>query len=179
VSWAAFFTAGVHPAFALIPIVPFLPHGKRDPGFFVDAPPGARDTLSRFERWCHAPAQAALLLFGLVNAGVSLKALEAGAWALPIAVLVGRPAGVLAAVAAAVALGLHLPVRVGWRELVVAAGASAIGFSLTLFLAAGLLAPGPLLNEVKMGALLTLAALPIGVAAARLLHVGRFAPEQP
>ena len=48
-SWFALYWSGIHPALAMVPILPFLPHAARDPGFFVDAPPGARDTLSRFE----------------------------------------------------------------------------------------------------------------------------------
>ena len=35
-SWFALFFGGFHPAFALLPILPFLPHARRDPGFFVD-----------------------------------------------------------------------------------------------------------------------------------------------
>jgi NhaA family Na+:H+ antiporter len=66
-SWYAFFYSGLHPALALVPIVPLLPHAARDPGFFVDASPQARDTLSRFEVWWKYPAQVALFFFGLVN----------------------------------------------------------------------------------------------------------------
>ena len=94
-SWFAFFWSGLHPALALVPIMPFLPHAARDPGFFVDAAPDARDTLSRFEIWWRYPAQVALFFFGLVNAGVPLHALEPGTWGLPIAVLAGKPLGVL------------------------------------------------------------------------------------
>src|SRR5581483_7246310 len=35
VSWVAFWRGGLHPALALVPIVPFLPHAARDPGLFV------------------------------------------------------------------------------------------------------------------------------------------------
>src|SRR5579859_4127940 len=50
-SWFALFLAGVHPALALVPIVPFFPHARRDPGLFVEAAPQAHDTLTLFERW--------------------------------------------------------------------------------------------------------------------------------
>ena len=50
-SWYALFRGGLHPALALVPIMPFLPHAARDPGFFVDASPDAPDTLSQFEVW--------------------------------------------------------------------------------------------------------------------------------
>ncbi len=177
-SWYAFFRIGLHPALALVPIMPFLPHAARDPGFFVDASPKAKDTLSQFEVWCRYPAQVALFLFGLVNAGVPMGALEAGTWALPMALLVGKPIGVLTGAGAAVLAGLHLPHRVGWRELLVSGFLAAIGFTVGLFFCAAIVPPGQLRSELSMGVLLSLAGAPIAAAAAWLLGVGRFArPE--
>jgi NhaA family Na+:H+ antiporter len=175
VSWAAFWWSGVQPALSLVPIMPFLPHAARDPGFFVDAPPTAKDPQSRFELFWKYPAQIALFFFGLVNAGVPLRALEPGTWGLPIAVLVGKPIGVILGAALATAGGLHLPNHVGWRELIVGGIIAAIGFSVGLFFCAALLPPGQVLLEIRMGALLTLAAAPLAIIAAILLGVGRFA----
>src|SRR6185503_233906 len=59
-SWFGLFWSGLHPALALVPVMPFLPHAARDPGFFVDARPDAKDTLSQFEVWWRYPAQIAL-----------------------------------------------------------------------------------------------------------------------
>src|SRR6185295_10196100 len=59
VSWFAFYWSGLHPALALVPIMPFLPHAARDQGFFVDARPGALDALSRFDIWSRYPAHVA------------------------------------------------------------------------------------------------------------------------
>ncbi len=174
-SWFAFFRGGLHPALALIPILPFMPHAARDPGFFVDASPDARDTLSRFEIAWRYPAQAALFLFGLVNAGVSFHALENGTWGVPIGVLAGKPLGILVATGLALAAGLHLPHRVGWRELIVVGFAAAIGFSVGLFFCEAILPPGQLRAETSMGVLLTLAGAPLAIACAWLLGVGRFA----
>ena len=174
-SWAALFQSGLHPALALVPIMPFLPHAKRDPGFFVDARPDAKDALSQFEVWWRYPAQIALFFFGLVNAGISIRALEIGTWGLPIAVIVGKPVGVLLAAGIAVAARLHLPHRVGWRELIVVGFSAAAGFSVGLFFCAGLLPPGQLRSEMGMGVLLSLGAVPVALVAARMLRVGRFA----
>jgi NhaA family Na+:H+ antiporter len=174
-SWSALYFGGFHPALALVPIVPFLPHGRRDPGFFVDASPAAHDALSRFERWCRHPAQVALFLFGLVNAGVPLRALEGGALALPTALLVARPLALVAGAAFAVASGLHLPKHVGWRELVVVGLISSIGFTLALFFASGTLGAGQVLSETRMGALLSAGAGGAALVAARVLRIGRFA----
>jgi NhaA family Na+:H+ antiporter len=173
-SWLAFFWGGFHPAFALVPIVPFLSRASRDLGFFVDARPTARDALSQFEIWWRYPAQVGLFFFGLVNAGVPLGALELGTWGVPIAVIGGKPIGILVAAGAALAARLHLPHGVGWRELIVIGLAAANGFSVGLFFCAELLAPGQLRSETSMGVLLTLAAAPLALVVARLLRVGRF-----
>jgi NhaA family Na+:H+ antiporter len=176
-SWFALFWSGLHPALALVPIVPFLPHGARDPGFLVDADPRATDTLSRFEIWWRYPAQVALFFFGLVNAGVPIGAYEAGAWGLPIAVLAGKPIGLVLASGAAVLAGLRLPGNIGWRELTVVGFVAAIGFSVGLFFCAVLLPPGQLRSEMSMGVLLSLAGAPLAVVSAMLLGVGRFARQ--
>ena len=173
-SWSALYWGGYHPALALAPIVPFLPHAARDRGFFVDAPPDARDTLSRLELWCRHPAQIALFLFGLVNGGVVLRGLETGMWAVPLATLVGKPLGIAGATMLALRSGMHLPARVGWRDVLVIGVVAGIGFTMALFFATSTLAPGQILTETKMGALVSAAGIGIAFLAARALHVGRF-----
>jgi NhaA family Na+:H+ antiporter len=173
-SWLALFVGGVHPALALVPIVPFFPHGLRDRGLLVEAAPQAHDTLTLFERWWRLPVEGVLLLFGLVNAGVPFHGLEAGMWAIPIAAL-GRPIGIAAAGGVAIAAGLHLPQRVGWRELVVVGCTATIGLVFALFFATAVVPLGPILLEMKMGALVTVAGSGLAFGAARLLRVGRFA----
>jgi NhaA family Na+:H+ antiporter len=174
-SWFALFLAGLDPALALVPIMPFLPHAARDPGFFVDAPPDASDTLNRFEIWWRYPSQVALFFFGLVNAGVPLRALEPGTWGLPIALIAGKPLGMLAGTGIAVAVGLRLPHRLRVRELIVVGFSAAVGLSIGLFFCAVLLPPGQLRSEIGMGVLLATGAAPLAVISAKALRVGRYA----
>lgn len=173
-SWSALFFGGLHPALALLPIVPFLPHAARDPGFFVDAAPQAADALNRFERWCRHAAQPILFCFGLTNAGVPLRALEAGVWSLPLAGLIGKPLGLFLGVTLGTALGLHLPRGVHWRDLLPLGFISATGFTMALFFATATIGPGQMLAELKMGALVSVGACIVGIFAARLLRAGRF-----
>ena len=173
VSWGALFLGGVHPALALVPIVPFLPHGRRDRGLMVESAPGVHDTLTLFEHWWELPVEGVLFLFGLVNAGVPLHGLEEGMWAIPIAAL-GRPFGIVAAAGVALAAGLHLPLRVGWRELVVVGCTATVGLVFALFFATAVMPLGVLLLEMKMGALVTIAGGALAFAVAGLLGVGRF-----
>jgi len=173
-SWFALFLGGVHPALALVPIIPFLPHARRDRGLFVEPTPQAHDTLTLFERWWRLPVEGVLLLFGLVNAGVPLHGLEAGVWALPVAGLV-RPFGILAAAWLAIAAGLHVPHGFGWRDLLVVGCATSIGLVFALFFSTAVMPLGPVLLEMKLGALITIAGGGVAFVVARLLHVGRFA----
>jgi NhaA family Na+:H+ antiporter len=152
-----------------------MPHAARDPGLFVEAPPGARDTLSQFEHWWKVPVQVVLFFFGLVNAGVPLRMYGDGTWAVLFAIVAGKPVGIGIAVAIAVAAGLRLPARFGWRDVVVVGCAAGIGFTVALFFATAAFPAGPLLDETKLGALLSVSAALLTLAAAALLKVGRFA----
>lgn len=177
-SWFALYWSGLHPALALVPVMPFLPHAARDPGFFVDAQPGDKDTLSRFEVFWRYPAQIALFFFGLVNAGVPFGALEEGTWALPLAVVAGKPIGLLLAAGLAVLAGLHLPRQLGWKDLIVIGFVAAMGFSVGLFFCAAIFPPGQLRSEMSMGVLLTLTGGLFALIACRIFRVGRFATPQ-
>ena len=174
-SWLGLYWCGLHPALALVPIVPFLPRTVKTRPFLHDAPARARDTLSRFQRAMRHPVHATVFLFGLVNAGVALRGADTGTWAIAVAALVGRPAGMAIAVAAAVALGLRLPRHVGWREMTVLTITSSTGFAFALFFATVIYPIGPVLAEIKLGALSTAGAAALALAAARALRVGRFA----
>ena len=177
-AWFGLFYGGLHPALALVAVVPFVPHAARDPGLFVEAPPGARDTLSQFEHWWKHPVQVVLFLFGLVNAGVALRAYGHGTWAVLIAILLGKPLGISLAVAAAVAIGFKLPPRLTWRDVAVTGCAAGIGFTVALFFATAAFPAGRLLDEAKLGALLSVASGGLALAAAAVLRVGRFRASQ-
>jgi NhaA family Na+:H+ antiporter len=172
-SWIGFYRGGLHPALALVPIMPFLPHASRDPGLFV-ASPRAHDTLNEFEHKWKRPVDVMLFFFGLANAGVTFGNVGAGTWFVLVAILAGKPAGILAAAAIAELGGLHRPQRVTWRDLIVVGVVAGIGFTVALFFATAAFPYGRLLDETKMGALLSFSAFVLGLGAAWLLGVGRF-----
>ena len=115
-----------------------------------------------------------LLFFGLVNAGVPLKAYGTGTWAVLTALLAGKPIGIVASTAIAVAAGLRLPQRLRWADLVVVGFMAAIGFTVALFFATAAFPIGPMLAEVKLGALLSVSAAVPAALVAWMLKVGRF-----
>ncbi|HET7698995.1 MAG TPA: Na+/H+ antiporter NhaA [Vicinamibacterales bacterium] len=171
-AWWGLYLNRIHPALALIPIVPLLPHAPRRLEFFAD--PHDTDDVHHFEQRWNVAVQLILFTFGLVNAGVMLRGYDTGTWALLTALLVGRPVGILAAVAVAVALGFHLPRRLGWPAMIVIALAMSSGFTFALFFSVGLVPVGPMLAELKLGALLSVVAAPAALLAARAFGLGRY-----
>jgi NhaA family Na+:H+ antiporter len=176
VSWIAFYRGGIHPALALVPIVPFMPHVGRARGLFVDAP-SRHDTLNEFERWWKRPVDGLLFFFGLANAGVAVGNAGAGTWFVLMAILVGKPVGILAATVITVAFGLQRPRGVTWRDLTVVGITAGIGFTVALFFATAAFPYGRLLDETKLGALLSLSAALLALVAAKILKVGRYAAQ--
>jgi NhaA family Na+:H+ antiporter len=173
-SWWGFFWSGLQPALALIPIIPFVLHAPRNLDLFTDTSKGVHGSATHLERVLMHPVQVVLFFFALVNSGVQITYFEAGTWALPLAALIGRPAGVAIAVSLAVAAGCRVPHRHGWRDLAVAGLIVSTGFSFALFLATGILPTGNLLTQTKVGALSTVVGSVLALVAASMLHVGRF-----
>jgi NhaA family Na+:H+ antiporter len=89
-------------------------------------------------------------------------------------VLAGKPVGIGLAVSVALAAGFKLPDRVTARDVVVIGFAAAIGFTVALFFATAAFPAGPLLDQTKMGALLSVSGAGLAIAVAAVLRVGRF-----
>src|SRR4029078_4314901 len=113
-------------------------------------------------------------LFGLANAGVLWRGVDTGTWAVLVASLVGRPLGVLRIAAGAMLLGLQPRRYLCWPELIVAAFIGSVGAAFALFLSTAVFPDGPLLTEAKLGAIATVAGVPMAFVVARAMQVGRF-----
>ena len=168
-SWAALYLGGFHPALALVPIVPFMPHSARDLGLFDPREDARVDTLNRFEHWWATPVQFVLLFFGLANAGVAFEQIGPGTYFVLAALLLGKPIGIVLFSSAVRLVGAQLPRGLHVQDLVVVGIVAAIGFTVSLFFATAAFPAGPLLAETKMGALLSFAAAPLALFASWLL----------
>ena len=169
-SWAALYFGGFHPALALVPVVPFMPHTPRDLGLFDPREPLQVDTLSQFEHWWTTPVQFVLLFFGLANAGVPFAQVGSGTYFVLAALLLGKPIGILLFAGVARLVGASLPDGLHVRDLVVVGIAAAIGFTVSLFFATAAFSGGAALAETKMGALLSFSAAPVALIASRFLR---------
>ncbi len=169
-SWAALYWGGFHPALALVPIVPFMPHSTRDLGLFDPHEGAQADTLNQFEHWWARPVQVVLLLFGLTNAGVPFEQIGNGTYFVLVALLLGKPLGIVVFAYGAGLAGTRLPAGLRLADLVVVGLAAAIGFTVALFFATAAFPAGSLLDETKMGALLSFGAAPMALLASRLFR---------
>ena len=167
-SWAALYFGGLHPALALVPVVPFMPHSPSDLGLFERREEHRPDTLNRFEHWWATPVQFVLLLFGFANAGVPFEQLGSGTYYVLAGLLFGKPIGILLFSTLARFAGASLPTGLRMGDLLVVGVVASIGFTVSLFFATAAFPAGSALAETKMGALLSFVAAPLAVVVSRV-----------
>jgi NhaA family Na+:H+ antiporter len=172
-SWAALSLGGFHPALALVPIVPFMPHGAADLGLFDPREEFRSDTLNRFEHFWTTPEQVVLLLFGFANAGVPFEQVGPATYYVLAGLLLGKPIGILLFSNLARLAGARLPPGLGSGDLLVVGVAASIGFTVALFFATAAFPGGPALAQAKMGALLSFTAAPLAIVVARMVGTPR------
>lgn len=181
-SWIGLYVGGLHPALALVPIVPFLPHAKDDLGMFADSEDVRHDTMNEFEHWWKAPVQVVLFSFGLVNAGVPLSAVGEVTWMVLGSLVIGKPLGIVAFALLAGLLGFTRAEGLGIRAMIVLGVIAGIGFTVALFFTTAAFPITSIhLDEAKMGALLSFLAAPLALILARVLGVmpRKSAPDAP
>ena len=177
-SWYGFQEAGIHPALGLLPIVPTIPHADRAFGIFSEAEQYLTDLLNHIQHLLRRPVEVVLFFFGLLNAGVEFTSIGAPTWLVLAGLLVGKPAGILLfGWLAAGPMGLGLPRGMRTVDLLVVGCVAAIGFTVSLFIAAVAFPGDPMLGGVpvrdaaKMGALFSFVAAAMAIAAGRLTRV--------
>ena len=185
-SWVGLVMAHLHPALALVFIVPFLPPPQRDVGMFAagdevdlmgeemaDELHIGHSPLHQFEHQLKAVVDFGLFFFAFTNAGVALSGIGPMTWLILSSLVIGKVVGVTALGLIAIKLGFPLPDRMGLRELVMAGFVAALGLTVALFVAGAAFIDPVLLGQAKMGALFSgfvgLAAILLG----RLLNFGR------
>jgi len=171
-SWVGLYVGGLHPALALVPIIPFMPHAKTDLGLFAGREDTRHDTMNAFEHWWKTPVQVVLLMFGLVNAGVPLSSVGEVTWMVLCSLVIGKPVGIVALAMIAGAVGFTRAPELTIRAMIVLGVTAGIGFTVApFFTTAAFPITSPHLDEAKMGALLSFLAAPLAIGLARVLRV--------
>ena len=186
-SWAGPVLAHLHPALALVFVIPFLPGPRRDTGLFAEedevdvmGEKTASDLgiehspLHNFEHQLKLPVDFGLFFFGVANAGVAFSGIGLMTWVILGALVIGKTIGITLLGLLAKALGFPLPANVGLRELVMAGFIAALGLTVALFVAgAAFPTELDLQGQAKMGALFSGLVGLVAIALGRLLRIRR------
>jgi NhaA family Na+:H+ antiporter len=119
--------------------------------------------------------QFVLMAFGLVNAGVPLAAIGPVSWVVLLSLVAGKPIGIVGMSLLAERLGLRRAPGLDNRALLTLGIAAGVGFTVALFFATAAFPPGGVLDQAKMGALMSLGAALLAVGVSRLLGLRRSA----
>ncbi len=171
--WVGLYVGGLHPALALVPIVPFMPHHASDLKTFGRREAIRLATMHRFEQWWKVPVQIILLAFGFVNAGVPLTSVGPVTWVVAGSLIVGKPIGIVLTTAVAGLFGFRRSKDLDYPALVTLGITAGIGFTVALFFTTASFPPGAVLDEAKMGALLSFGAAFIAIAVGKALGIRR------
>ena len=188
-SWVGLAGAGVEPALALAPIVPFLPsaphHSATEPEHDHDhgsmsAPhpqaTGAHheghSVLEQFEHHLKLFVDFGLFFFAFANAGVAFSNIGLVTMMVLVSLIVGKGIGVALFSWLASKAGFPLPDGMGVRHLVVTGVIAGLGLTVALFVA-GKAFPGdsPFQEPGKMGAVFSIVAALVAYVLGKLLHV--------
>jgi Na+:H+ antiporter, NhaA family len=166
-SWVGLFNAHLHPALALVFVIPFLPHASTETGHMFDEDPADHTPLSRFEQDWKLFVDLGLFMFGLVNGGVVFGSVGPATWLVLISLIAGKTIGVFSFGALGRRLGFPLPIGMGTRELLTSGLVAGIGFTVALFVAGEAFADPVIAGGAKMGAMLSIFAFLPAAAVAR------------
>ena len=140
-SWCGLLLAHLHPALALVFVVPFMPAG----------------TGSHAELFI-LPVDLGLFGFGLANAGVSLTGISEVTWIILTSLIAGKMIGITVMSKGGDLLGFPLPEGMDIRSLLVASCIAGLGLTVALFVSqqafSAELYP-QIQGAAKMGALLS------------------------
>ena len=170
-AWTGLFLAHLHPALALVFIVPILPHALRQDGHSPQGDPSAPPTLTRFEHDWKAVVDFGLFLFGLCNAGVPLSGAGTATWLVLASLVAGKTAGITLLGWLAVRMGFPLPSGMRYGHLLAAGTIAGIGFTVAIFVSGAAFTDPALEGAAKMGAMLSLAAAPLAWGLARMMKL--------
>ncbi len=183
-SWWGLKSAHLHPALALVPIVPFLPAAPRDLGMYAEEADyeereekgHEHSTLENFEHDLKALVDFGLFFFAFANAGVGFSTMNNLTWVVFLSLLLGKIVGITGLSWIGTKLGAPLPVGMKTKHLFVASIIAGIGLTVALFVAGqAFLGPGEVLAQnmaaSKMGALFSGGICLIAIVAGYLLKV--------
>jgi NhaA family Na+:H+ antiporter len=184
-AWMGLVLAHLHPALALVFIVPFLPPPHRDIGLFVAEDEADRmgealahdlhiehSPLHLFELRTKTFVDFGLFFFAMANAGVRFAEIGPMTWIVLGSLVVGKTVGITLFGWGAIRLGFPLPNRMHFGHLGMAGFLAALGLTVALFVAGAAYTDLSLQGQAKMGALFSGAVGIVGFLVGRALGLG-------
>lgn len=173
--WWGLYSAHLHPALALVFVVPFLPGPKYDLGLFIEEQDHSGDyshnPLENFEHSLKLFVDFGLFFFALVNAGVSFGEVNGLSWIIVASLIAGKVIGIVGFSSVAVKLGFPLPAGMNFRHLIVTSCVAGLGLTVALFVCGQAFVDPSLRAAAKMGAVFSVAAALVAFVAKLLLRV--------
>ena len=189
-SWSGMAKAGVEPALALAPIVPFLPHASHHtetrseethshetgdsphPHASAVAEHYGHSVLEQFEHQLKLFVDFGLFFFAFANAGVAFSNIGWVTLMVLMSLIVGKGIGVTLFSWAAERLGFPLPEGMSLRHLPVIGIIAGLGLTVALFVAGKAFPAGsPFEEPGKMGAVFSIGAALVAYVMGKALHV--------
>jgi NhaA family Na+:H+ antiporter len=189
-SWIGLSKAHLHPALALVFIVPFIPGPTRDTGMFTEKDEADEEhdqeaaghpveehhhhsPLHNFEHNLKLPVDFGLFFFGFANAGVEFSSMSNVTWIVLGSLILGKTAGIFLFSWVGTKMGFPLPKGMGLKHLFVAGIIAGLGLTVALFVA-GEAFRGDLnvhMGPAKMGAVFSAVAALLAILAGKALKV--------
>lgn len=170
-AWVGMLNAHLHPALALVFVVPFIPHKCKCK---LGTSPVECDCVSpmiRFEKEFKLFVDFGLFFFGLANAGVEMTHVSSLTVIVFLSLFVGKTIGIFSLAKLAGAFGFSLPKGVTNSELLVLSMIAGIGLTVALFVSGVAYIDPVLQGAAKMGALLSAFISIVAIALARMLKI--------
>ncbi|MCA9212859.1 MAG: Na+/H+ antiporter NhaA, partial [Planctomycetales bacterium] len=181
--WWGLFSAHLHPALALVFVVPFIPGPNYDLGLYAeyvgDDASEHNTPLEQFEHATRHVVDFGLFFFAFANAGVSLQGVSGLTFIVLASLLVGKTLGITGFSYLAAKAGFRLPLGMNLSHLVVASVIAGLGLTVALFVSGQAFTDSGVQGAAKMGALLSVLAGPIALVVAVALGVANVKVKLP
>ncbi|MCH2200695.1 MAG: Na+/H+ antiporter NhaA [Fuerstiella sp.] len=161
-SWWGLYSAHLHPALALVFIVPFLPGPARDSGLYQSSARG-HSPLESFEHDLKRLVDFGLFFFALANAGVAFSEVNGLSWIILTSLIAGKTIGITAFSLMAHWIGFRLPSGMTAGHVVVTSVVSGLGLTVALFVSGQAFSDPSLQGAARMGAVFSVAAAGLAV----------------
>ena len=159
--WWALYSAHMHPALALVFVVPFMPSRSHDEGLFVEAAGHDHSnlpTLESFEHELKRTVDFGLFLFALANAGVQASQINGLSWIILASLIAGKTIGITFFSWVAIKLKFPLPEGMTFRDLVTTGVVAGLGLTVALFVCGQAFVDPAVQGAARMGAVFSVTA---------------------